>query len=152
MRGLTFIEIIITITIVVILASASMSAYTAWIKKQKGEKDLNKMISILNSARYKSTFEKRICGICWDNPNNIKEASLLCDTDGNGNLLDEGSINLGKSVFYFGFNSTNNIRCIKFQTEGTTTTWTSLKLTVPLNLPYNCIKVSYARIIRAKCI
>lgn len=139
-KGFTLLELVISITIISILATIAVRAYSHWTKKINIENDTKQIFVLLNEARAKAFAEKRICGVLF----NGKEVRLVCDTDMDSSITDEaGSIdkvilknNFGKSFSY-----------ARFDRDGTASIIGTVYATdISTDPNYSCITISLTRI------
>ena len=86
-KGITLLEIIVVLAILVIMASFVIPALGRWKRKYDIENTIKEIYAALNEARMKAFNEKRVCGLTWSG-NAVSIIHLRCDTDGDGEVVD----------------------------------------------------------------
>ncbi len=142
--GVTLIEMLVVLSILAILISIGIPAYTRWVTKYKIQNDTKTIFGVLNQARIKAFSEKRTCGISWSD-STFSQIELRCDKnyDGDINATDEliQRIDL-KTTFKDG-----SYNKVTFKKEGFGTSKTICTTLPEYNSKYNCIKISSTRIL-----
>jgi len=147
-KGLTLIELLIVISIITILATSSINLFNL-VQKRKISKDIDTIISALNSAKYKAFVEKRTCGLWWNNSKNFKTIELRCDSDNDGQITDNNGYDIIKTLNLSVAFQDGNRKFISFLKEGITFNVVTLCPKDFKNLPSkSCILVSNTRILR----
>ena len=146
MKGLTLIELMVVIAIIVILASFSFVGYSSWVETQRAQDSVERLYKLLMHARSKSFFEKKMCGVCWnDTYGEVKKFFLKCDENGNGNLNDDVAISVEE--LKYGFKVPNvNEGCVRFYTEGYTNNIGTFVLKGDVDVPYKKVVISWNKI------
>ncbi len=148
-HGFTLVEVVVVIAIMAILLGVGIPSFMKWKARYDVESDTNNIFLLLNQARRKSFFEKRMCGIVW-NSIPITSIYLACDTDGDEKIDDSPS----GAVIYDTLNLTtsfnvNNVlyRYLRFFKTGTAKDWGRIfySLASP-SAKYDCVVVSAIRI------
>jgi len=87
-RGVTLLELMVVLAILVILASFVIPALGEWKRKYDVEHTIKLLYTALNEARLRAFDEKRVCGLVWSG-SSFSSISLKCDTDGDGQIIDD---------------------------------------------------------------
>ncbi len=147
--GFTLIEVIVVIAIMAIIMAIGIPSYTKWKRKYNIESDTREIFLLLNEARKRSLFEKKVCGVVWKT-NPITSLSLACDTNNNEKIDDDPSgakvysvVNLRDS---FNINITL-YKYVRFMKNGMAKDWGRVfYCPSSVDVSYNCVVVSNLRI------
>ncbi len=147
-QGLTFLEIIIVMVILAIMASIALPTYQKWVKKNHILNNTKLLFSVINQAKLKAFTEKRTCGLYWPSSSG-KTVFLRCDTDYDNSITDSGgyqdylSISLDET---FDFNAGIS-QTFRFSKEGIARDLGNIKAhDLSVTPRYNCIVISKTRI------
>ena len=144
-KGFTLIEMLVVLSIMAILFSIGIPAYTKWVTKYKIQNDTKTIFGVLNQARIKAFSEKKICGILWSG-STFSQIELRCDNNYDGDIDDTDQL-IQKIDLKTSFKDGSSNKVI-FKKEGFGKTMTTIYTTMPeYNSKYNCIKISKTRIL-----
>jgi len=144
-KGFTLIEMLVVLSIMAILFSIGIPAYTRWATKYKIQNDTKTIFSVLNQARIKAFSEKRTCGISWSD-STFSQIELRCDKNYDGDIDDTDEL-IQKIDLKTSFKDGSNSK-VTFKKEGFGKTMITIYTSMPeYNSKYNCIKISRTRIL-----
>lgn len=137
-KGITLIELLVVISIMAILISIGIYNYNTWISKNKLEKDVRTIYSLLNAYRQKSYTEKTSFIMIFDNNSSIGNLLYIIKEDDNST---SETINLSNT---FKFKSSTQ-KYIKISKQGFFD-GSSLYCDTISDAPFSCISVDNIRI------
>ena len=140
--GLTILELMVVITLIVILSSLSIIWIKNFTKRHKIVKDIQIIFSTLNEARQLAFTRKTKCGIDFGS-GNFSSLEVKCDVNHNGNIMDDPPL---KHIQLSETYHTSRTK-ISFSKEGFTNDVATIKPSYSHRLSNACIKVSNTRII-----
>jgi len=143
-KGFTLIEMLVVLSIMAILFSIGIPAYTKWVTKYKIQNDTKTIFGVLNQARIKAFSEKKICGIRWSG-STFSQIELRCDNNYDGDIDDTNEL-IQKIDLKTSFKDGSSNKVI-FKKEGFGTSKTICTTMPENNSKYNCIKISSTRIL-----
>lgn len=148
-QGFTIIEIIVVIVILAILAGFAIPSYKKWINKQRAEKDIHSLYSLLTLARTKAFTEKKCCVV----EVRSNKAILYC-TNTIVAQCDKNIATDQTKITEINFDTTITLESTDPYIAFDSTGFTRNNKTVKSNNPYlnnNCVKVHILRIQIAHC-
>ncbi|BAT72070.1 type IV fimbrial biogenesis protein FimT [Thermosulfidibacter takaii ABI70S6] len=130
-KGFSLIELIIVIALLAILAGLAIPSYRHWISKNKAEKDLQALYSMLQLARSKAFTEKECCAVRVLST----KAEIYCNNS-TGEDCDATIATSGTKLQEIQFSTTigttgNSTTTIAFNKEGFAVSNTTLKTDNP---------------------
>ena len=140
--GLTMLELMVVITLIVILSSLSITWIKNFTKRHKIVKDIQIIFAILNEARQLAFTRKTECGIDFGSEN-FSSLEIKCDLDHDGSFTNDSPL---KHVELSEIYHTSRTK-ISFSREGFTNDVTTIGPLYTHRLSNACIKVSNTRII-----
>ncbi len=148
MKGVTLIELIIVLLIIVILAGIGYTGFSSWALKNKVEKDTRAIYSELTHIRMVAFTEKRVCGVYWESEP-FNTLHIRCDNDSDSDIKtgyeELGLVKL-QTDFVIPSGLIKTRQTIRFATEGYAMESGTVKSNENANPEYNCVVVSLNRI------
>jgi len=91
MRGLTLVEILVTMVVLLILLGKGIYWMRGMAQKSLIAAEVNRVQNLIEEARHRSlAYGGGVCGVCFSTSASFDRAEVRCDTDGDGDLSDDG--------------------------------------------------------------
>lgn len=148
LRGITLLELMVVLAILVVMASFVIPALGEWKRKYDIEHTIKTLYAALNEARMKAFSQKRVCGLLWNN-SPLSQVELRCDTDADGDLTDTNGYERiwTKSLKVPLEASFGGMTQCAFNSKGFADTWGNFHYSGQgLNPDYSCVTVARTRI------
>jgi len=142
-RGLTLVELMVVLAILVILAGFALPGLREWKQKYDIETAMRQLYVALNEARMRAFNDKRTCGLVWEKKP-VSVIKLCCDSDGDGEIEDEEEL-WRKDLKVALETNIVNAYCT-FSHKGFSNTVGRFYYVVETNADYDCIIISKTRI------
>ena len=149
MKGLTLIEVVIVMLIIIVLAGIGYSNFSEWFLKNKVERDTRTIYSELLNIRILAFTQKKVCGIYWENEP-FNEFHVRCDNNTDGDIKtgyeELGIVKLQTSFEIPKPSPIKTLHTIRFAKEGYSLESGTIKSNSNSNPEYNCIVISLSKI------
>jgi type IV fimbrial biogenesis protein FimT len=150
--GFTLIELMVTVSIVVLLLTWGVPSYSKWKKKHDVENQVVQLYSDLQFARMNAYTSKVITGLWWGSATSITSYSIRFDSDNDGTIDKNLQTVNPYSAITYSVSGGGTPTSVDFDTRGFGPATNSVTFSVAPNqgASVDCVVASYTRITLGK--